>query len=63
MNTLLHDIHKTDLKIIKKGGVFFKPLSNAQIEKNWNDVMMEGFYQLGHDFPENSAEIYVVCKK
>jgi 2-polyprenyl-3-methyl-5-hydroxy-6-metoxy-1,4-benzoquinol methylase len=63
MNTLLDDIHKTDLKIIEKGGVFFKPLSNSQIEKNWSQEMMDGFYQLGYDFPENSAEIYVICKK
>ncbi len=63
LDALENDIYKANLKIIEKGGIFFKPASNAQIEKNWSDEMMEGFYQLGFDFPENSAELYAVCKK
>ena len=43
------------------GGVFFKPLSNQQIQDNWNEMMIQGFYELGKDFPENAAEIYAVC--
>ena len=63
MTTFLKDIEKAGLKVIEKGGVFFKPLSNAQIENNWNEEMIEGFYELGKDFPENAAELYVVCQK
>ena len=63
MNTFLKDIEKAGLKVIEKGGVFFKPLSNGQIENNWNVEMIEGFYELGKDFPENAAELYVVCQK
>lgn len=63
METFIEDIKKAGLTIIEKGGIFFKPLSNAQIETNWNDEMIEGFYELGKDFPENAAEIFVVCKK
>ena len=63
MDALSNDIDKANLKIIKKGGFFLKPISNAQIEQNWSDDMMEGFYQLGFDFPENSAELFAVCKK
>ena len=59
--TFRKDVEAAGLKIEKIGGVFFKPLSNGQIEKDWNPQMIEGFYQLGHDFPENAAEIYVIC--
>ncbi|WP_333804616.1 class I SAM-dependent methyltransferase [Sulfurospirillum sp.] len=63
MKTFLRDIKNAGLKVLEKGGVFFKPLSNGQIEQNWDENMIEGFYQLGKDFPDNAAEIYVVCQK
>lgn len=57
------DIESANLAINKVGGVFFKPLSNGQIEEHWTEEMQEGFYKLGEDFPDNAAEIYAVCKK
>jgi 2-polyprenyl-3-methyl-5-hydroxy-6-metoxy-1,4-benzoquinol methylase len=63
MDTFIADIVKADLKIIKKTGVFFKPLSNSQIEQYWTDDMINGFYELGKDFPDNAAELFVVCQK
>lgn len=62
MDTFSDDINKAGLTIIEKGGVFFKPLSNGQIEQNWNEMMIEGFYEMGKEFPDHAAEIYVVCK-
>ena len=44
------------------GGVFFKPLSNGQIQENWTEEMIQGFFELGKDFPEYAADIYAVCK-
>ena len=61
--TFRADVEKAGLKIAESGGVFIKPVSNKQIQDNWNENMIEGFYQLGNDFPENSAEIYVVATK
>ena len=49
--------------IIDQGGIFLKPLSNGQIENNWNEEMIEGFYQLGKKFPNNCAEIFMVLGK
>lgn len=63
MMTFLRDIDKAGLQVVEKGGVFFKPLSNGQIEQNWDERMIEGFYELGKDFPDHAAEIYVVCQK
>ena len=56
------DIESSGLKVVEAGGVFFKPLSNKQIQDHWSEEMIEGFFQLGKDFPELAAEIYVVCE-
>jgi hypothetical protein len=44
------------------GGVFFKPLSNQQIQEQWSEAMIQGFYELGKDFPSHAAELYAVCE-
>jgi len=59
---LAADLRSAGLTVEKMDGIFFKPLSNGQIDKYWDAKMVEGFYQLGKDFPENAAEISVVCK-
>lgn len=55
-------IEQAGLQIVEMGGVYFKPLSNAQIENNWTEDMIQGFYELGKDFPEIAAELYAVCQ-
>jgi 2-polyprenyl-3-methyl-5-hydroxy-6-metoxy-1,4-benzoquinol methylase len=44
------------------GGYWLKPLSNAQIERDWTPEMLEGFLQLGERYPDVAAEIYVVAR-
>ncbi|MDF2444975.1 MAG: class SAM-dependent methyltransferase [Moraxellaceae bacterium] len=56
------DIEKSGLAVLEMGGVFFKPLSNAQIQDHWTEPMIQGFYELGKDFPELAAEIFAVCR-
>ena len=63
LNSLKKDIIESSLKIIDEGGVFLKPVSNGQIDDNWTDKMIDGFYKLGKKFPEFCAEIFVVCTK
>jgi 2-polyprenyl-3-methyl-5-hydroxy-6-metoxy-1,4-benzoquinol methylase len=60
--TLRHEIESCGLRVLTVSGVFFKPLSNRQINETWTHQMLEAFYQLGFDFPENAAEIYAVCE-
>lgn len=60
-DTLKNDINLSQLSIIEIGGVFFKPVSNNQIERFWTSEMIEGFFKLGKDFPELAAEIYAIC--
>jgi SAM-dependent methyltransferase len=63
MNTLKDEVLNAGLKVVNEGGVFLKPLSNMQIEKNWTEEMIDGFFKLGKKFPINCAEIFVVCNK
>jgi len=59
--TFKQHIETAGLNLVESGGVFFKPLSNQQIQEHWTEEMIHGFYELGKDFPENAAEIYAVC--
>jgi 2-polyprenyl-3-methyl-5-hydroxy-6-metoxy-1,4-benzoquinol methylase len=60
--TFKDHLEKAGLTIIHSGGVFFKPLSNKQIQDNWTEEMIQGFYKLGKDFSEHTAEIFSVCE-
>lgn len=59
--TLSSDLAAGGLAIEELGGVFFKPLSNKQIQDHWSEEMIDGFYELGKGFPEHAAELYAVC--
>ena len=59
---LRKDFQSASLHIIKLGGYWLKPLSNAQIEKDWSDEMIQAFLTMGEKYPEIAAEIYVVAE-
>jgi 2-polyprenyl-3-methyl-5-hydroxy-6-metoxy-1,4-benzoquinol methylase len=59
--TLRSDLEAAGLRVTAQGGVFFKPVSNQQIQEQWTEQMIQGFYELGKDFPERAAELYAVC--
>lgn len=61
MEGLIQDLQNSGLTIIHTGGVFLKCLSNGQMEKNFSEEMIAGFYELGKDLPEIAAEIFAVC--
>lgn len=62
-DSLRADITAAGLEVAHMDGVFFKPLSNGQIDQHWSDEMIEGFYELGKDFPQNAAEITAICRR
>jgi SAM-dependent methyltransferase len=55
-------IEKAGLRVKSWGGHFLKTVSNAQMEQTWTKEMMDAYYEIGKDFPENAAEIYFVCQ-
>jgi 2-polyprenyl-3-methyl-5-hydroxy-6-metoxy-1,4-benzoquinol methylase len=61
-DTLRAEVEAGGFAVVHEGGVFLKPLSNAQIDAHWSEEMLEGFYRLGLDFPRHAAEIFVVCE-
>lgn len=57
------DFLSADLKIIKQGGYWLKPLSNKQIEEQWSDKMLQSFMVIGEKYPDIAAESYIVASK
>lgn len=49
------------LRIEVFGGYWLKPVSNGQIETQWNADMVEAFMQMGERYPDIAGEIYVVA--
>ena len=63
MKILEEHLKKSEFNVVHMGGYFLKPISNGQIEQDWNEEMIEGYYKVGNYFQENCAEIYAVCTK
>jgi len=61
--TLKEHAEAAGFRVEQSGGYFLKPISNGQIEKDWNESMIEGFFNVGKHFQNNCAEIYVICTK
>ena len=56
------EIESAGINVVEMRGVFFKPLSNQQIQDHWTEEMIQGFYELGKDFQECAADIFAVCE-
>jgi 2-polyprenyl-3-methyl-5-hydroxy-6-metoxy-1,4-benzoquinol methylase len=68
LDTLEHDAIRGGLKIINKGGIFFKALSGSQYDealkaKVITPEYLEGCYQLGMVYPDLCSSIYLICEK
>lgn len=57
------DIRECGLRVISKGGVFLKLLSNSQMLGFDNEALIEGMFELGKDFPQFCSELYAICVK
>lgn len=68
LDTLEHAVRQAGLKIMSRGGVFFKPFANFQFDlllknKIIDEGYLEGCYALGMVYPELTASIYLVCTR
>jgi len=61
-DTLREDVLRSGFHIIHQGGILLKPLTNRQIQAAWTPEMIDGFFGLGHEYPDISAEIFVICR-
>jgi 2-polyprenyl-3-methyl-5-hydroxy-6-metoxy-1,4-benzoquinol methylase len=67
-DTLERDVATAGLKVIHHSGIFFKSLAIYQWERLLNtDIIspeyLEGCFQLGQEYPEMCASIFLLCKK
>lgn len=61
--TMLELIEQTPFRVVHFTGLMLKPISNRQIEKDWDSKLIDAFFELGFDFPELCAEIVFVLGK
>jgi 2-polyprenyl-3-methyl-5-hydroxy-6-metoxy-1,4-benzoquinol methylase len=61
LSELRDDVRRAGFAIETDGGYWLKPLSNAQIERDWTPAMIAAAMQLGERHPDIAGEIYVVA--
>lgn len=60
---LLADVAAAGLQAIHAGGIFLKPLSDAQMERDWSPELVDAYYELGRAHPELCANLLVVAER
>lgn len=68
LDTLERDARASGLKVLDRSGIFFKPFANFQFDRLLKtDIISEGYlegcYELGMQYPDLSASIYLLCGK
>lgn len=68
LDTLERDARAAGLKVIFRTGIFFKALANFQFDRILQtDILskeyLDGCYQLGHEYPDLCASIFLLCEK
>lgn len=66
LDTLERDARAAGLHVRQRGGIFFKPFSNAQFDRlTETDIISEKYieacYQLGMKYPDLCASIFLIC--
>jgi hypothetical protein len=62
MQSLKNDAVSAGFRVVNSGGMFLKFFSNDQIEKYMDDKILNAYFELGNDFKENSAEIFLILQ-
>lgn len=63
MEMLVSDFTEAGLSVVQNGGYWLKPMSNAQINEQWTEEMVNAFLRMGEEFADIAGEIYVVAEK
>lgn len=68
LDTLERDARAAGLDVIHRGGIFFKALANFQWDRLLEtDIVsaeyLEGCYQLGQQYPDLCASVFLVCER
>ncbi len=57
------DVRAAGLEVLLRTGVFLKPLSNGQIERDWSPELIRAYEELGPVFADHAAEILVAARR
>jgi len=65
-DTLERDVRAAGLRVVHREGIFFKPFANFQFDRLLktdiiNADYLEGCYQLGMQYPDLCASIFLLC--
>jgi 2-polyprenyl-3-methyl-5-hydroxy-6-metoxy-1,4-benzoquinol methylase len=68
LDTLEHDALSAGLRVVHRGGIFFKPLAGSQFDEALeagviSQEYLEGCYELGLIYPDLCASIFLVCER
>jgi 2-polyprenyl-3-methyl-5-hydroxy-6-metoxy-1,4-benzoquinol methylase len=68
LDTLERDVAAVGLKVVYRTGIFFKALANFQWDRLLQtDIVspayLEGCYQLGQQYPDLCASIFLMCER
>lgn len=68
LDTLERDAKAAGLKVVLRSGIFFKALANFQFDRllQTNIISpeyLDGCYQLGQQYPDLCASIFLMCEK
>ncbi len=68
LDTLEREVKSAGLKVVLRSGIFFKALANFQWDKLLQtDIIsqeyLEGCFQLGQQYPDLCASIFLLCEK
>lgn len=68
LDTLEWEAKNAGLKVVDRGGVFFKPLANFQIDKALalgiiDTQFLDGCFSLGDKYPDLCSSIFLVCQR
>ncbi|NTU41938.1 MAG: class I SAM-dependent methyltransferase [Nitrospirales bacterium] len=61
MQSLREEAERAGLTVIQTGGILLKPLPNSKMEE-LSEEYCDALYEIGREYPELCAEIFVVCK-
>lgn len=68
LDTLERDATKAGLRVVHRGGIFFKALANFQWDRLLQtDIVspeyLEGCFQLGQQYPDLCSSIFLLCER
>jgi len=60
---LVADVEAAGFTTVHVGGIFLKPLSDSQIERQWSPELIDAFHVLGDSYPDICANLLVVGER